>query len=107
MKIPDSLKVIVRDNFAKFAPKSTVGKFVLSIVVFVGVLSFVVFAGGGAVVDEFCIEGRLSQVQADSVNSNVWENCPGYRNGKCVAEVGDRVLTKECSEFVDMLFIGD
>lgn len=57
---------------------------------------------GGKKIDSICVEGRLSQAQAEAINELPWEKCPGYRraaNGKCEADLNDRIIARECSEF--------
>lgn len=65
------------------------------------VWAFLTF-GGGKAIDSVCVEGRLSQLQVDAINALPWDKCPGYRqreNGGCWADVKDRVVIRECSEF--------
>ena len=55
----------------------------------------------GQYVDSKCVEGRLSQAQAEAVSALEWKKCPRYRirqNGKCEAKKGYRVLVSDCSK---------
>ncbi len=73
------------------------------------VYCFIAF-GGGSWIDSICVEGKLSQVQVEALNSLEWEKCPGYRkraNGGCTAEINDRVVIRECSQFSRAFFLRD
>jgi len=70
----------------------------------------------GELIDATCTEGRLSSHQAECINVREWDKCPKYRHaqsglvrndvcghgpsGACQAEVGYRVIVRECSEFM-------
>ena len=59
----------------------------------------------GHMVDEKCIRGRLSEEQANAINSAHWGKLPSYNKnheGTCkhCAKEGDRVLASECSDFL-------
>ena len=58
----------------------------------------------GGKFDSICVEGRLSQAQATAINSLPWGKCPNYRDGRCEAQVDDRILVRECSEFSRSIF---
>jgi hypothetical protein len=78
------------------------GALALLAAVYVGLI-----AGGGAYFDSICVEGRLSYEQVEAINSLSWDRCPKYRQsaidrgeyGQCKADVRDRVIVRECSEF--------
>lgn len=76
------------------------------------------FSGGrdaGDLIDDLCFAGKLSQAQADAVNSTPWEE-PGERPDKgmnedfcearapepCVQK-GDRVMARQCSNLIRRL----
>lgn len=59
----------------------------------------------GGKIDEICVEGKFSAVQAEAVNSLPWGKCPGYRDGNCQVEEGDRMLARECSELSRSFFL--
>ena len=72
------------------------------LVILVGIWTVISFSGD--TIDKTCIEGRLSEDQANVINQLEWGKCPGYRNGVCRAEEGDRVLVRECSELSKKVF---
>jgi hypothetical protein len=53
----------------------------------------------GRQIDSVCMEGQLSTVQADAINSRPWKKCPSYRHGVCRVEEEDRVVVRECADF--------
>jgi hypothetical protein len=55
--------------------------------------------------DSICVEGRLSEEQANALNEMDWEKCPSYRRGACLAEAGDRIIIRECSELSRKVFL--
>ena len=59
---------------------------------------------GGRYFDSICVEGRLSQAQAESLNREAWGKCPSYRDD-CVAEKNDRVIKHYCSSFSRNFFL--
>lgn len=63
----------------------------------------IMFTGGWF--DSLCVEGRLSAEQAEALNQMDWEKCPGYRQDVCLAEAGDRVVVRECSELSRKVFL--
>lgn len=58
----------------------------------------------GPAFDKACVEGRISQEQAEAINELEWEKCPSYNEGECRAEVNDRVIKRECSELSRKFF---
>ena len=55
----------------------------------------------GQYIDSKCVEGRLSQAQAEAVSVLEWKKCPRYRirqNGKCEAKKNYRVVVDDCSK---------
>lgn len=62
---------------------------------------------GGKHFDSVCVEGRLSQLQADIINNEQWGKCPRHRNDQCEAEKSDRILKHYCSSFSRNLFLFD
>jgi hypothetical protein len=70
---------------------------------------FILWAGvmmSGGYFDSICVEGRLSAEQAEVLNQMDWEKCPSYRQGSgCLAEAGDRVIIRECSELSRKFFL--
>lgn len=77
--------------------------FLIDAMLFLALVWSVIFLSDGAV-DTICIEGRLSEAQAQAINQTEWDKCPKYRNGNCQAEKEDRVLARECSEFSKKVF---
>lgn len=77
----------------------------------------------GEFIDTICTEGRLSSHQAECINSREWDKCPKYRHaqadlarnkvcghgpsGACQVEAGDRVIVRECSEFLRKFSLRD
>ena len=59
----------------------------------------------GGEIDKICVEGKFSAEQAAAVNALPWGKCPGYRNGECSVEEGDRMLARECSELSRSFFL--
>ena len=57
----------------------------------------------GGKFDSVYVEGRLSAEQAGAVNALPWGHCPGYRDGDCHADEGDRVVVREFSELMRTL----
>ena len=64
---------------------------------FVALIVFNLVFFGGRHFDRVCIEGRISHAQAEAINERHWEQCPG---GTCYAEINDRIIARECSEFM-------
>lgn len=60
--------------------------------------------GIGTKFDTVCVEGRLSESQAQALNQLEWDHCPSYREGNCEAEVNDRVFVGQCSEFLKVVW---
>lgn len=59
----------------------------------------------GPYFDATCVEGKLSKSQVEAINNLPWEKCPGYRDGRCQAEVNDRVVVHECSRASRSVFL--
>lgn len=66
-------------------------------------LVWALFSWGAPIFDAYCIVGRISGSQAQSLNDlarfphHGWDKCVGGLS-ECVAKEGDRVIRKECSE---------
>ncbi len=80
------------------------GKFLTHAIITIFLLWLGISLIGGKI-DEICVEGKFSAVQAEAVNSLPWGKCPGYRNGDCRVKEGDRMLAKECSELSRSFFL--
>lgn len=75
-----------------------IGQLVLVLFIYVNISLW-----AGSYIDSICVEGRLSDAQAVSINAEKWDKCPNYRmreNGKCEAEIRDRVVKHYCSAWL-------
>ena len=71
-----------------------------SVLLFLLVVWVLMATFGAALFDQICVKGRLAEAQVWQINTTAWEKCPKYVEGKCQAEAGDRVVARECSEFL-------
>jgi hypothetical protein len=68
-----------------------------TLLLFVALIVFNLVFFGGRHFDRVCIEGRISEAQAEAINELPWKKCAG---GTCEADLNDRVIARECSEFL-------
>jgi hypothetical protein len=77
---------------------------ILAVIAFVGTVGVFAIHAASVEFDRQCVRGRISDHQARALNKLPWEKCPSYRrgmDGECLeVQRNDRVVNRECSEFM-------
>ncbi len=87
--------------------KRALGFFFLGQAVLLFIVWFNLALWAGEYIDSVCTLGRISDEQARAVNDLPFNKCPGYNDGVCEAKLKDRIVRRECSEFMRGLHLRD